>query len=197
MPNDPSGNDPRKIWQNQPTEPSTMTLLLIRSKVRELHARTRRELLGILAGPLAVSVFFAFSIKEFRGFAPVPQLIFVVAIVWSMAGLYFLNRGMWSRAMPGDAALSTGLEFYRRELERRQHLFRRLLLWSFGPILLAIATLVLLLAMAGGARFFPNGMPFLALVVIWIAAYFGIRMRGQRELQREIDDLNEIERVNQ
>jgi hypothetical protein len=170
-----------------------MTLLLIRSKVRELRARTHRELLGSLAGPLAVGVFFGFSIKEFHGLAPVPQLVFAFAIVWSLAGLYFLNRGMWSRAMPGDAALSTGLEFYRRELERRQHLFRRVLLWSFGPILLAIATLILFLAMVGGARFFPNGMPFLVLAVLWIAAYFGIRMRTQRELQREIDELNEIE----
>jgi hypothetical protein len=159
-----------------------MTLLLIRSKVRELRARTQQELLGLLAGPMAVGVFYGFAIKEFRGFAPVPQLVFAFAIVWSLAGLYFLNRGMWSRAMPGDAALSTGLEFYRRELERRQHLFRCLLLWSFGPIVLAIAALVLRLAMVGGTRLFPNGMPFLVLAVLWIAAYFGIRMRGSGHL---------------
>jgi hypothetical protein len=193
MPNDSSGNDPRKIWQNQPTEPSAMTLLLIRSKVRELRARTQRELLGSLAGPIAVGAFYGFATKEFSGFSPLLQLVFASAIVWSLAGLYFLNRGMWSRAMPGDAALTTGLEFYRRELERRQSLFSRVLLWSFGPILLAIATFILILAMVSGAKVFPNGLPFLVLVVIWIAAYFGIRMRGQRELQRQIDELNEIE----
>jgi hypothetical protein len=193
MPNDSSGNDPKTIWQNQSTEPSAMTLLLIRSKVRELHARTRRELLGSLAGPIAVGAFYGFAVKEFHGFAPVLQLLFAFAIVWSLAGLYFLNRGMWSRAMPGDAALSTGLEFYRRELERRQNLFRRVLMWSFGPILVAIAAFILILAMVAGARVFPNGLPFLVLVVIWIAAYFSIRMRGQRELQREIDELSEIE----
>jgi hypothetical protein len=197
MPNDPSGNDPRKIWQNQPTEPSTMTLLLIRSKVRELHARTRRQLLGNLAVPLVVAVFYGFGVKEFHGVAPALELLFAFAIVWSLAGQYFLNRGMWHRAMPGDAALSTGLEFYRRELERRRNYFRRVLLWSFGPILLAIATLVVFLVLVGGANFIPKGLPFLALVVIWIGAYFFIRMREQRELQREIDDLNEIERVNQ
>jgi hypothetical protein len=31
---------------------------------------------------------------------------------------------------------------------------------------------------------------------MWIAAVFVIRMRQERELQREIDELNEIERVN-
>jgi hypothetical protein len=43
---------------------------------------------------------------------------------------------------------------------------------------------------------FPNAMPFMALVVIWIAAYFIIRMREQRELQRALDELNDIEREN-
>ena len=98
--------------------------------------------------------------------------------------------------MPGDAGLSTGLEFCRREIERRRHLLRRVLLWSFGPVLLAIGTFILALAMVGGRDrgIFPNAMPFMTLVVIWIARYFVIRMREQRELQREIDKLSDIER---
>jgi preprotein translocase subunit YajC len=39
-------------------------------------------------------------------------------------------------------------------------------------------------------------MPFLILVVVWIVAYFMMRVGQQRELQREIDDLNDIERQN-
>ena len=100
--------------------------------------------------------------------------------------------------MPGDAALSTGLEFYRREIERRRYLLRRVLLWSFGPVLLAIGTFILALAKIGvrDRGIFPNAMPFMALVVIWIAAYFVIRMREQRELQREIGESDDIEREN-
>jgi hypothetical protein len=194
MHNDSSANDPKTIWQNQPTEPSAMTLEKIRQKVRELHAKTRRQMLGSLAAPLAVGGLCGYGIKLVRGFAPGLELVFVLAIVWSLAGLYFLNRGMWSAAMPGDAALSTGLEFYRHEVERQRSLSGRVLLWSFAPILLAIATFILFLAMVG-ARFFPNGLPFVALVVVWIAAYFAIRRRGQRELEREIDELNETERA--
>jgi hypothetical protein len=37
-------------------------------------------------------------------------------------------------------------------------------------------------------------MPFLTLVVVWIAAYLVVRMRDQRKLRREIDELNDIER---
>ena len=110
---------------------------------------------------------------------------------------------MWSATLPGDAALSTGLESYRREVERRRFLFSRIMLWQFGPVVFAIAILIVLTARLGTAN---RGMllkeallkmsPFLTLIIIWIAAVFVIRMRQQRELQREIDELKEIERVN-
>ena len=196
MRNDSSGNDPRTIWQNQPTETTTMTLKLVRWKGRELHAKTRKHLLGTLAGPLAAVFFYALAI---RLFSPLQQLLhplFALALVWSLAGLYFLNRGMWSAVMPGDAGLSSGLEFCRREIERRCHLLRRVLLWSFGPVLLTIGAFILVLVIQAGDRIFPNAIPFMALVLIWIAAYFVIRMREQRELQREIAELDDIEREN-
>jgi hypothetical protein len=194
MPDDSRENDPRTVWQNQPTEPSTMTLEKIRQKVRELHAKTRKQLLGNFAVPLIVAAFCGFGMKQFPELRP----LFGLAIAWSLAGLYFLNRGMWSAAMPGDAALSSGLEFYRQEIERRRHLFRHTLQWGFGPVLLAIGTFILAIVKMGvrDRRVFPNSMPFMTLVVIWIAAYFVIRMREQRELQREIDQLNDIEREN-
>lgn len=173
-----------------------MTLLLIRQKVRELHAKTRRSMLANWAGPLAVGGFAAYGIKLVHGLFPALEVAFVFAIAWSLAGVYFLNRGMWSEAMPGDAALSTGLEFYRQEIERQRALYGRVLLWSFGPIVLALAAFILFLVFVSGGRIFPNGMPFLILIVVWIGAYFVIRMRARRELQREIDELNEIERAN-
>jgi hypothetical protein len=46
---------------------------------------------------------------------------------------------MWSMEMPADAGLSTGLQFCRDEIERRRTLLRRVLFWSLGPILLALA----------------------------------------------------------
>ena len=62
--------------------------------------------------------------------------------------------------------------------------------------MLAIGTFILALAIVAGRKIFPNALPFMTLVVAWIAAYFVIRMRQQRELQREIDELKEIERAN-
>jgi hypothetical protein len=200
MRNDSSGNDPRTIWQNQPTEPSAMTLEKIRQKTQELHAKTRRELIKRLAGPLIVAAICGFAIRF-----PDPALraILAFAIAWSLTGQYFLNRGMWSATLPGDAALSTGLESYRREVERRRFLFSRIMLWHLGPVVFAIAIVIVLIASLGTGN---RGMllkeallkmsPFLTLTVIWIAAVFVIRIRQQRELQREIGELDEIERVN-
>ena len=61
-----------------------------------------------------------------------------------------------------------------------------------------IGTFILALAIVGSKNreIFPNGVPFLALVVVWIVAYFVVRLREQRALQREIDELNNLEREN-
>jgi hypothetical protein len=191
-------DDVKAIWQNQPTGTATITMKLIRSKARGLQAKTRRHLLGTLAGPLGAVFFYAFAIREFPALEHVLHPLFAFALVWSLVGLYFLNRGMWSTVMPGDAGLSTGLEFCRGEIERRRYLLRRVLLWSLGPVLLAIGTFILALAMIGtkDRGLFPNGLPFLALVVVWIFGYFVKRVREQSELKREIDELNDLERDN-
>jgi uncharacterized membrane protein len=197
MPDNLHGEDPKTIWQSQPIEASTMTLEKIRQKARELHAKTRRELLATLTGPLIVACCYVFCVKEFPQLQKGLHPLFVFALVWSLAGVYLLNRGKWSGPMPGDTGFSAGLEFCRREIERRRDHFRRLLLWGFGPVLMGIGAIVLALVAVAGKEVFPKGMPFLVLVAVWIAGYFlVVRVRQQREFQREIDELNDIEKQN-
>jgi hypothetical protein len=200
MRNDFSGNDPRSIWLHQPAEPSEMTLEKIRQKTQDLHAKTRRELFKAIAGPLTVAGICVFGLRF-----PDPALraALALAIAWSLSGQYFLNRGMWSAAAPAEAALRPGLESYRREVERRRFLFSRLLLWQLGPVIFAVAIFVVLIAslgMGNGRMLLKEALlnmtPFLTLIVVWVVAVFVIRTRQARELQREIEELNEIERVN-
>ena len=196
MPDESFGSDLKTVWQNQPGGTSTMTLKLVRSRARELRAKTRRQLLGTAAGPLAAAFFYGFGVRAFAPLQQALHALFAFALVWSLAGLYYLNRGMWSTVMPGDAGLSTGLEFCRGEIERRRRLLRGVLLWSFGPVLLAIGTFILALTMfrTNGSGLVPNGLPFLALVVVWIFGYFAMRLRERRMLEREIAELNDLER---
>jgi hypothetical protein len=195
MQNDYPGNDPKTVWQSQPTEPSAMTLLLIRKKTRELRANRRAELLKSISGPLIVLTLGGFGL----GFPdPLLRPLFAFALAWSMAGLYFLHRGLWSAATPEDAALSASLESYRREVERRRFLFSRVVQWSLGPVLLVLGTWILLAVRMGilNRTTLPKAAPFLTLLAVWLVAVIVIRMRQQRDLQREIDDLDEIERAN-
>jgi len=199
MPDDLRGSGPKNVWLNQPTESPTMTIKLIHQKSRDLRARTRRKLAGSVVAPLGVGIFCAFSMKAFGPLPGVLQPIFAVSFIWSVAGLYFLNRGMWSVTTPADMGFSTGLDFCRREINRQRDLVRRMLLWSFGPLMLAIGAFIAALVMISTAEraIFPNGLPFLILLVIWIATYFIIRLQEQRKLQREFDELNDIEKENQ
>src|SRR5262245_13253537 len=185
MRGDLPGDGPKDIWLNQPTEIPIMTLKLIQQRSRDLRARTRRKLLGTLAGPFAAVLFYAYGMKEFASLRQLLHPLFVFALAWSLAGLSFLNRGMWSPVMPGHSGLSTGLEFCRRETERQRDLASRVLLWMFGPILLTIGTFILALAMVStkDKGLFPNALPFLIAIVVWIFACFIIRLREQRELQ--------------
>jgi hypothetical protein len=123
------------------------------------------------------------------------KTVFACVLSWSLPGLYFLNRGMRPGAMPGDAGFSTGLEFCRRAIERQRDYFRRLLLWSFGPLVAAVLTPIVTFAVAG-KRSFASAMPLTILAAVWIAAYLAVRVRQHRELQREIAELRDVEREN-
>jgi hypothetical protein len=199
MRSDSSGNDTRKLWQEQPTEIPEMTLEKIEQKTQELRAKTRRELTKSIAGPVIVAAICVFGLR-FPDIAVRAALM--VAIAWSIAGQYFFRREMWSAMPPGDAALSTSLQSYRKEVERRRSLFGRAILWLFGPAVLAIGVLIAILVKLGtGPRGLPlegalrNMAPFLILIVVWVVSFFAIRMRQQRELQREIAELEAIERT--
>jgi hypothetical protein len=198
MRDDSPDTDLRSLWQSQPTEPSVMTPEEIRQKTQELHARTRRELLRGISVPLLVTGVSGYGMT--RASNPLLQAAFALAIVWSLAGQYFVHRGMWSERLPGDVALSTGLESYRREVERRRYLAGRFLWWSFGPVLLTLGSVIALLVSLGmrnrGMLLGPTLLrmtPFLGMVVLWLVSVFVIRMRNLRELRREIEALNHLE----
>ena len=171
---------------------------LIAQKSHELRTRTRRGLMGTVPTPLVLGIFYWYSMKSFPALRQVLQPPFLFAVAWGLAGVYFSNRGMWSAAMPGDLGLKTGLQACRLEIERQRNLARRVLVWSFAPLMLTVATFILALALIPprGRGIFPNGLPFLIVLVVWIVLFFVLRSREQRKLQREIDELKEIEMEN-
>lgn len=191
MPDDFSNESPKKIWQDQPKEALPMTLEMIRQRASEARSKTHRELYGSIATVLIVIGISVFGIQHASHAAV--RVAFVFAIVWALAGQGLLHWGMWSASQPADATLKTGLEFYRRELQRQQDVIGRILRWSFGPVILSIGILILVLVEMATGRSLPirSVAPFASLIVIWLIAFFVRRSRGQRKLQREIDVLKD------
>lgn len=184
MRDDLSPNNPKSIWQGQPTEPSTMNLEQIRRKVEALRAKTRRELLKNIAVPLNVAVILGLGVWMPHTAAELKVL--ALALIWSLAGQYFLHRGMWVTTLPGDTA---GLASYRQEIERRHRILRNDLQWSFAPLFLAIGALIL-------PNLSPKMLPFLSALLVWGVLVVAQRIRRQREFRKEIGALSEIERLN-
>ena len=59
MQDDSPENGVKTIWLNQPTEKPIMISKLIEQRSRTLRAKTRRGLIGTVAGPLAAGFFYA------------------------------------------------------------------------------------------------------------------------------------------
>lgn len=194
---DGHADDHKKIWLNQPTETRSMTLQLIQQKSRYLRIRTREKLIGSVAAPFAVGMIYVYSVNAFAPLQQHLQLMLAFALIWSLIGVYFLQRGMWSEVTPADAGLSSGLMFCRQEINRQRELVNRVLLWTFGPILAAVGTIIFGLTTVSTDRgTFRNGLPFIIAMLIGIAGRFTVDFREQRGLQREIEDLNDLEREN-
>lgn len=195
MQNNSSNNDPREIWQNQPTEASVMTLEEIRQRVHKLQRKTRRVLLGWIAVSLLIVGISILGMVWVH--SPIIRAVFAFSIVWSLAGQFFVNRKKWSSVLREDALVSTGLQSYRMEIERRRYISTYFLLCIFGPSVLAVGALAAqIVSLARGQGVLSKTVPFLTMLAIWIVGVFVIRMRDQRELQAEITDLNRIENSN-
>jgi hypothetical protein len=187
-------NDPIKMWQNQPREEILVTLKMIHEKAEKLRARTRRELFGNVATTaLSVGIaWFGWEHTHDLGF----QCAFVASAGWALIGLYFVHRGMWAATPPERSALMTGVDFYRREINRRRNLVGRFLQWNLGPVVLSLGTLTLALAKIAENVDRPRAvLPFTTLAIIWLLFVFVLRSRNQRELKQEVDQLNEIEKA--
>jgi hypothetical protein len=195
MPNDSLHNDPKTIWKSQLTEPFKMTPSVVNRKTQRLHTKTHRELLNSIGVSLAVVALSMLGIMWNHGAAMCA--LFVLTIGWTLVAQYFIYRGSVAYSEPSDVFLDTGLQSYRREVERQLSLSSRLLLWSFGPIMLGFGLIgALMFAIVGPHGFFRTAIPYLtALGISFIGVVF-IKIQQQHDLQREIDELKEIERSN-
>lgn len=189
---DNSPANPKTIWQSQKNEEIRMTLALLHQRVRDLNARRRRELLVTVFAAAIVVALSAWGIPRTHSFAL--QIVFVLSSVWALAGLYFVRRGFRNAELLDDSTLHTGLEFYRLQIRQNMALFHRILPWTLGPVILAVLTLVPVLAGMAQNQPLSRIAPFCILYVLWLIALPAVRYRKHRELHRELELLNSLEK---
>ena len=194
MPSEFPMNDPRNIWQNQPTEPFKMSADELRRKAQQRERKARFEAIYSTILVLLVCIFFARTFA--RAHEVLPRLGLGLLILWGLHFAYQARRGIWPRRLGPDATVSTSLEFYRSALERRRyyglHIWRRsgLTFCFLGIALLVLPGLI----QSDAPRFLLNNLPFFVLLAIWLAIFFPMRKRRLRKLQQEIDELRAFER---
>jgi len=130
----PPTNDPRKIWQDQLTEPLKMSPEEIRHKLRKRQAKARLQFLALCSVALVFVGFSAFNFVKSQ--EPLQRGGYGLSIIWGLCCFHPIGKKIWPRNYPGDAALMTHLEFARKELERWYEHSRTLWFWILGPIFL-------------------------------------------------------------
>src|SRR5262249_37012935 len=149
----------------------------------ELYSSTRSEILMSIGAAVLLVAVMAWRFAP--SFGQLQWVGFAAVLVWVAISRYRFRRRL-SRA---DAA-TTGLEYYRQELERRRDHLRNEWLWH-GPLALACVLLVATMLQKTGLGFdrLTSAVPLIVLLVAWTV--FGIRRRliQARNLQREIDEI--------
>ena len=195
MPSDFPMKDPQEIWQNQPTEPLKMSASDLRRKALVRQSKARLEALSTIIIGIILCVVFAWS------FARAHEML--ARMGWGLLSLcgiyiaYHAYKWIWPQSLPEEAPISTCLEFYRRELERRRDYLHRW--WRSGlPLFLLLG--MVMAAVGTGARNAPphpllNALPFFLILAIWAVAFLLMRKKlGRENLQQEIEELRAFER---
>lgn len=187
------GKDPGAIWRDQPEETLAMNLeQIVNRRTEELYSSTRSEILmSIVAALLFVGVV-AWRIAPAHD--RLPEIGFAAVIAWVVISLYWFRRRIWRRdASRPDMVAATGLEHYRRELERRRDHLRNGWLWH-GPLFLACMILIAILVAKTfqGYQSLRNVLPLVVLLAVWTGFGLMRRRRQAKELQREIDEIEPL-----
>jgi lipopolysaccharide export LptBFGC system permease protein LptF len=197
MPSEFPMNDPRNIWQNQPTEEFKMSADALRLKAQRSQSRARLEVLYSIPIGVVLCVFFA------RAFATahevIPRTGYALLSLWSIYFAYQTYKWIWPTRLARDTTLNTTLQSYISELEKRRdylrHIWRRAGL-TFCFLGMAMLMVPLVIKSLDRSRLMLNAVPVLVLFALWSAIFFPKRKRTQKKLQQEIDQLREFEREN-
>jgi hypothetical protein len=192
MTDPPVEDEIRTLWQNQSLELAKMSVEEIRRRAQRLQRKNRREVLLFCAFALLFVLFFGRSLASTH--ETLPRIGLALLIAWALYFPYQAHKRIWPRSSAAEAASTTCLEFYRRELQRRRDYTLHVWQWFLGPLSFSLGVFLLpavITAFNSPTRWL-NLLPFGLLLALWAAVFFPRRRRELRKLQQEIDGLDAV-----
>lgn len=108
-----------------------------------------------------------------------------------------LHRKGSSRSLPADMGLASGLEFFKRELERRRDLPRTIWPWGLAPLIPGWVVLTVAVARTNPGHLRHLGLSLTVFNLVAAAAVvfvWKLDQRAARRLQRQIDELDALQK---
>ena len=195
MPNEPPPIDVRKLWHDQGGEPVKMSPNEIRRKAQRL-GRTIRRRNGIeyVASAFVVAIFGYYILHFHEWFLRIGSGLVIAGAAYMVFQLH--RRGSAASA-PADLGLTTGLAFYRMELERQRALLSGVWRWYLGPFVPGLAVITLGAAIANPAHSvyawtFAGSYAAVVALAFWLVAR--LNQRAADRLRVQIDELDAVEK---
>ena len=188
MPNKPSPQDMRELWQKQQVETMNIPIEEIQRKAaafqKRITRRNLREYVACVFVLLAFTWFFAITPK------PVPRIAFGLIIAAAIfVAWQLLTRGT-AQTVPADLGGADCLQFHRRELERQRNLLRNIWRWYLGPFIpgMALITALSIVSTPKGKLWFPIVFAGCEVMFFWWTGQ--INKRAARRLDRQIAEID-------
>ncbi len=189
MSDQPRAKDPGAIWRGQPEEVRAVNLeQIVKRRTEELYSSTRSDILMSIGAALLFVGVVGWRL------APAHDRLLVIGfaavIVWVVISAFWFRRRIWGQPARPDAVAAPGLEYYRKELERRRDHLRNEWVWH-GPLFLACLILIAIVAgkTYSGYQRVQNVLPLVVLLAVWTGFGLVRRHRQVKELQREINEI--------
>jgi hypothetical protein len=193
MPEEPIAQELKSIWKDQPEERIPMHQeQFVNRRLNELYSSTRSEIMMSIGAALFFAAVMAWRFGWMQ--SRLQELGLLAIIAWAAVSLYWLRDRIWRKEpVPPDALAATGLEHYRKELQRRRDHLRNEWVWH-GPLVLACITLAAILTggMLTGTRRLMSVLPLMVVLVLWSVFGFVRRRRLANALQKEIESMRSV-----
>ena len=195
MTTEPPANDIKRLWRNQKTESTAVTLENVHERAAKFQKSVRnRNLREYIVMPLLVLVF-GWYMWVFPGWMmKTGSALSIAAVLFVAWQLY--RRGTAQRV---PEAPGMGLvEFHRRQLVRQRDLLKSALLWYIAPFIpgTVLITLGRWLQFHAPWRSLAWDHEVIILAAVIIALGFGIiwllNVLAATKLQRKIDELDKL-----